>query len=460
MPTQHENSGDPQPLAQGPELRKEPMARITAALNRFIHVESASGIVLLLATAVAMILSNSFANSAMHHFWMTPIGIAIGSFEFRMSLEHWINDGLMAIFFFVIGLEVKRELVLGELRDPRRAVLPIAAAVGGMIVPAGVYLLLQHGKPGESGWGIPMATDIAFVVGCLAILGSRAPRGLRTMLLTLAIIDDIGAIAVIAIGYSKGIRLDWLALGLLGLVVVYSLTRLGIRRMAGYAVVGAFVWYAFLQSGVHATVAGVFLGLITPARSYVSQRRFAKVLQRLAEVFNEGTWDRQSHRAEQVGHLRWAARETISPLEYLEAALHPWVAFVIMPVFALANAGVEIRLSSIDVPLITAVALGLLLGKPLGIALAAMAAVKSGLAVLPDRVGWGMIVAGGALSGIGFTMALFIASLALDDALLTSGKVGVLLGSALSAAAGLTFLVALSRPAKSPGPAESGSRVS
>jgi len=460
MPTRHDMPDDPGAPAQCPELPEEPMDRIARALSRFIHVESASGVVLFLAACAAMVLSNSPASAAVHHFWMTPIGIAIGSFELRMSLEHWINDGLMTIFFFVIGLEVKRELVLGELRDPRQAVLPVVAAAGGMIAPACVYLLLQYGKPGEAGWGIPMATDIAFVVGCLAVMGTRAPRGLRTMLLTLAIVDDIGAILVIAFGYSSGLRLDWLALGLIGLGAVYVCPRLGIRRIAVYATVGAFVWYSFLRSGMHATIAGVFLGMMTPARSYVSERRFARLLRRVAGVFQEGTWSRQPDRAEQVGRLRWAARETISPLEYLEATLHPWVAFVIMPVFALANAGVEIRLSGLETSVAVAVALGLLLGKPLGITLATLISVKSGLATLPDRVGWGMVVAGGALSGIGFTMALFIAGLALDEALLPSGKAGVLLGSALSAVVGLALLVLFSRTPGTPSKSKDDSSIS
>jgi NhaA family Na+:H+ antiporter len=435
-----------------PDLPEGPLDPLLRAVNRFLHVESASGVVLLLATVVALVLSNSAAGTAMHQFWLTYMGIHVGAFELRMSLEHWINDGLMTIFFFVIGLEVKRELVLGELRDLRRAALPIAAAAGGMIAPACFYLLLQHGKPGQAGWGIPMATDIAFVVGCLALLGTRVPRGLRVMLLSLAIVDDIGAILVIAIGYSTDLRLGWLAWGLLGLSAVYGLIRLGARRIAVYAAVGAFVWYAFFRSGVHATIAGVILGLMTPARNYVSERRFARFIRKIAGVFQDGTWAEQPHRVEQVGRLRWAARETVSPLEFLEATLHPWVAFVIMPVFALANAGVELRLSELDVPLAMAVVLGLVVGKPLGITLAALAAVRSGLATLPDRVNWGMVIAGGALSGIGFTMSLFIAGLALDEALLATGKVGVLFASVLSAVAGISLLVWCSRPSqRSPG---------
>ena len=231
--------------------------------QRFLHVESAGGLALLAATCTALVLGNSPAAHAVHDFWMTPIGIEVGAFRLHLSLEDWINDGFMTIFFFVIGLEVKRELVLGELRDPQRAFLPIAAAIGGMVVPAGIYLLF-HGKSGESGWGIPMATDIAFVVGCMAILGTRVPHGLRVMLLSLAIADDIGAILVIAIGYSSGIQAGWLAMGLVAMGAVYGCQRMGVRATMVYAALGLFAWYAFLQSGVHATIAGVILGLMTP----------------------------------------------------------------------------------------------------------------------------------------------------------------------------------------------------
>jgi NhaA family Na+:H+ antiporter len=226
--------------------------------------------VLLACTVVALVIANSSLGDAYHRWWHTQVGVEFGTIQLRKSLEHWINDGLMTLFFFVVGLEVKRELVLGELRDPRAAVLPIVGAIGGMLGPAGLYLALIGSSPAARGWGIPMATDIAFVVGCLALLGSRVPHGLRVMVLSLAIADDIGAILVIALGYSSGIAWLPLALGLLGLGVVVLCERLGIRSFGIYTVLGVAIWLAFVKSGVHATIAGVLLGLLTPARPYLS----------------------------------------------------------------------------------------------------------------------------------------------------------------------------------------------
>jgi NhaA family Na+:H+ antiporter len=432
----------PAPFSKTPGGRR---GRIAAAWERFLSVESASGVLLLAATCVALILGNSPAAETVHRFWTTTLGLEIGCCQLRLPLELWVNDGLMAIFFFVIGLEIKRELVLGELRDPRRAALPIAAAIGGMVAPACIYLLLEHGKPGARGWGIPMATDIAFVVGCMAILGPRIPHGLRVMLLSLAIVDDIGAILVIAVGYSSGLSPGWLACGLAGLGAVYVLRRLGLRRIAVYAILGTFVWYAFFRSGVHATIAGVILGLMTPARNDRGGRQFVAVLRRAGAIFGGERWQSSSHRAVQVRRLQRALGQTIAPLEYLEGTLHPWVAFLIMPVFALANAGVEVHVSALGHPVAVAVALGLLLGKPAGILLAVFLAVRSGLARLPERTPWSLIAAGGVLSGIGFTMALFIAGLALDEGLLASGKIGILAGSALSAILGMGLMRLCSR---------------
>ena len=242
--------------AEPTDLPREPIHRLIGPLERFLHVEAAAGVVLLVATAVALVLANSPWSEAFLSFWTTKITIGVGAFEMSHSLRHWINDGLMAVFFFVIGLEVKREIVVGELRDRERAALPVAAALGGMIVPAGIYMLLQHGQPGESGWGIPMATDIAFVVGCMAVLGSRIPVGLRVFLLSLAIADDIGAVLVIAIGYTDNIDLVALAFGAVGIGVIAVLARLGVRSFLAYTLLGGGVWLLFHESGVHATIAG------------------------------------------------------------------------------------------------------------------------------------------------------------------------------------------------------------
>jgi NhaA family Na+:H+ antiporter len=414
-----------------------PIDRLIEPIERFMHVEAAGGIVLLVCTVVALAIANSPFADAYHHFWETEIGITVGGLRLSHSLEHWINDGLMALFFFVVGLEVKRELVLGELRDPRRAALPLVAAIGGMVVPAAVYLALQAGTPAQRGWGIPMATDIAFVVGCMAVLGSRVTQGIRAMILTLAIADDIGAILVIALGYSAGIHVPSLALGMAGAASIVVLARLGVRSFGVYTLVGALVWLAFLQSGIHATLAGVVIGLLTPAEAHSSETGFAQLLKRIAERASGGAFDVGS-----VREIERATRETVSPLAYLEARLHPWVAFVVMPVFALANAGVPIRLDSLGSPVALAVAAGLVVGKPFGIVATSWLAVRLGIARLPEGASWTAIAAGGVLAGIGFTMALFVASLALEGALLESAKVGVLVGSAVSAVAGLALFVA------------------
>jgi NhaA family Na+:H+ antiporter len=377
--------------------------------------------------------------------WKTSIGVEVGDYELRHSLKHWINDGLMVLFFFVIGLEVKRELVLGELRDFRRAVLPVAAAIGGMLIPALVYLGFQMGQPGQRGWGIPMATDIAFVIGCITILGTRVPAGLRLMLLSLAIVDDIGAILVIAIGYTEGMHLDWLGAGVIGVGLIFVMQRLGVRSLFAYWVVGVVTWAAIHESGVHATIAGVVLGLLTPARPYLARGVAGKLAERANKLFHADEWGTEPDRAERIAQHRRLTLETVSPLEYLIYVLHPWVAFVIMPVFALANAGVPIAVDELLSPVAIAVMLGLGLGKPAGILLMTWLAIRLRIAELPAGITWRHILGGGFLAGIGFTMALFIAGLALSDSLLQEAKVGVLVGSAASAVVGMTILFSAPR---------------
>ncbi len=422
---------------------QEPIDRIIEPLSRFLHVEAAGGAVLLGATAIALILANSPLGDGYVAFWTTPLEFGIGTFKMSYSLRHWINDGMMAVFFFVVGLEVKREIVIGELADLRKAALPIAAAIGGMLVPATVYLLFQAGEPAQAGWGIPMATDIAFVVGCMAVLGSRLPSGLRVLLLSLAIADDIGAILVIAIAYTDTINLVALGLGCIGIVVVAVLAKIGVRRIPVYLAIGSLVWLAFHESGIHATIAGVALGLLTPARSYIDREGFSRVLMRVQEVFDGEEWSRTGHRGDKLRRFQWLARETISPVEYLEQSLHPWSSFVIIPIFALANAGVAFSLADIADPVAVAVAMGLSVGKPLGIVLLSFIAVRLGLATLPEGVSWSVLTAAGFLAGIGFTMSLFIAGLALEGQSLEAAKVGVLAGSLISAIVGMGLLSAI-----------------
>jgi NhaA family Na+:H+ antiporter len=424
------------------DFAKEPIDRFLAPIERFLHVEAASGIVLLLATGTALTLANSTLAEGFLALWKTPVAFGLGSLEMRYSLQHWINDGVMAVFFFVVGLEVKRELVLGELRDLRQAALPIAAALGGMIAPAGLYLAFQLGEPAQSGWGIPMATDIAFVVGCMALLGPGVPHGFRVLLLSVAIADDIGAILVIAIGYTETIHFGALFGGVVGIGAILALTRLGVRSLGVYAALGIGVWFAFHESGIHATIAGVILGVMTPARPYLSETLFARMLRRADGVLH-GEWDTQPHRAADVRRFQRATREMVSPLEYLEHLLHPWVSFVIMPLFALANAGVSVSLSDFGSPVAVAVATGLVIGKPLGIGLVSWLAVRVGLAALPEGVTWSVLLGGGLLAGIGFTMALFIAGLALDGAALDAAKVGILGASGIAAVLGMIVLTRL-----------------
>ncbi|MFO7610402.1 MAG: Na+/H+ antiporter NhaA, partial [Candidatus Krumholzibacteriia bacterium] len=424
-------------------LPRQPIHRVVDPVARFLHVEAASGVLLLACTAVALVLANSAAADWYAALWKTPIGFSFGDFSMIHSLKHWINDGLMAIFFFVVGLEVKREMVLGELRDPRRAALPVAAAIGGMIVPAGIYLLLIGGGEAARGWGIPMATDIAFVVGCLAVLGPRVPRILRVLLLTLAIVDDIGAILVIAIGYTESLDLAMLGLAFAGLALVWILGRLGARSFSVYVMVGAVVWFGFHESGVHATIAGVLLGLLTPASTYLPTNVIGNLLRRADETLHGGEWGHMPHRADTVHGLSCAVRESISPLEYLEARLHPWSSFVIMPVFALANAGVAFSLGDFADPVAVAVMAGLVVGKPVGILLLSFLAVRLVTRGLPEGLTWPALAGGSFLAGIGFTMALFIAGLALDGATLDAAKVGVLGASALAAVLGMGLLVAV-----------------
>jgi NhaA family Na+:H+ antiporter len=392
-------------------------------------------------TAIALVLANSPWAEAWNAFWHTEVRLGVGNWELHASLAHWVNDGLMTVFFFLVGLEIKRELVDGELRTARRAALPIVAALGGMIAPAVIYLLLAGSGAGARGWGIPMATDIAFAVGILALLGQRVPIGLKIFLLALAIVDDIGAIVVIALFYSGA--LHWVALGLaaLGLIFVYGMNRLGVRSIALYWIVGAGVWLAMHYSGIHPTIAGVALGLITPGRAWVPGESLSELLLDAVDRL-DGKVERPRDRSRIVDDLTFTARETLSPLERLEAALHPWVAFAIMPIFALANAGVALQPAAAKHGIAWAVVAGLVLGKPLGITLFAWFAVRSGVAQLPAGVTWRSLFGAGCLGGIGFTMSLFIAGLALEGTPLDAGKIGILVGSTVSAMLGPVILLA------------------
>jgi len=412
----------------------------TKPFAAFLRIEAAGGAILLLSTVVALVLANSPWAHPFLGVWETPIGLHIGSWEFVRSLREWINDGLMTLFFFLVALELKRELVLGELNNPRMAALSIAAALGGMVVPAALYLLLQWGHPGAGGWGTVMATDTAFVIGGLALLGSRIPQSLRVFMLSLAIVDDIGAILVVAIGYSSHIAWGALAWGAFGVAAVPALTLAGVRNTAIYLLVGVFIWFAVDASGIHATITGVILGLLTPARRWVSDERLYAILGKVVAhpSSHEGSGDTKDRESLHVAEV--AARETLSPVERLEMMLHPWVGFVIMPLFALANAGVPLSTGDLRNPVMVAVFVGFALGKPIGVLSFSWLAVRSGIARRPPDLGWGLLVGGSLLAGIGFTMALFIANLAFSPSLIDAAKLGILSASVFSAVAGLALL--------------------
>jgi NhaA family Na+:H+ antiporter len=432
-----EQKGNP----ENTRLPKEFVDRLKNPFVRFLHIESASGSILLLFTVAALVLSNSPWAAAFEHAWETQVGLHFGSFEFTRSLREWINDGLMTLFFFLVALELKRELILGELNKPRMAALSIAAALGGMIVPAAIYLALQTGQPGQSGWGTVMATDTAFVIGCLALLGSRIPQSLRVFMLSLAIVDDIGAILVVAIGYSSDIAWWPLAIASLGLVIIRAMAMLGFRGFPLYFLVGGVIWLAVDASGIHATITGVMLGLMTPARRWVSDERLYAILGQVIAhpASNESSRDTTDRQTLQMAEI--AARETLSPVERLEITLHPWVGFVIMPLFAFANAGLPLAFSDLGSSVTLAVFLGFVLGKPIGVMLFSWLAVRLHIAILPPELSWRLLAGGSFLAGIGFTMALFIANMAFSESLIDSAKLGIFLASVFSAVAGLALLM-------------------
>jgi Na+:H+ antiporter, NhaA family len=405
-------------------------------------------LVLLACTAMALAWANSPWADAYQHFWEVPIAIGVGDFAIRETLHHWINDGLMAVFFFLVGLEIKREILVGELASRRRAMLPMAAALGGMVVPALLYTAVNAGGPGAAGWGIPMATDIAFALGVLALLGPRVPLALKVFLAALAIVDDIGAVLVIALFYTAELSsqaLIW-AGALFGLLVVSN--AVGVRHPAVYALLGLALWVAFLESGVHATVSGVLLAFTIPARTRIDAGEFLARGRKALEGFAAaGVTDadvltsRAHHEA--ILDLETAAEAAQAPLQKLEDKLHGAVAFGIMPLFALANAGVSLS-GGADVlatPVPLGIVLGLVLGKPLGITLFAWLATRLRLAERSDDMTWGMIHGVGWLGGIGFTMSLFIAGLAFTDGeLLVPAKLGILTASLVAGGVGWRLL--------------------
>ncbi len=425
---------------------------------RFVEIEAAGGIVLVIAAGVALLWANIDYHSY-DSFWHAHVSLDLSIWSFDQSLQHVVNDVLMVIFFLVVGAEIKREVTHGELRDPRHAALPIMAALGGMIVPAGIYAIFNAGSAGASGWGIPVATDIAFALGVLALVGRGVPVQLKVFLLTLAVADDVGGILIIAIFYSESIQYEWL-LGMVGAVAFLLLLRqLGFRHPGVHAIGGVFLWLTLWEAGVHATLAGVILGLIVPANALYEgrgvTRRIDYLLQRLRHVQDDPDPVVREHDThETLRNLEHISREGVSPLERLEEAIAPISAFVVVPIFALANAGIHLTGDSISAALSSEIAwgvlAGLLLGKFFGVMAASAVAIRLGIAFKPPELRWGHLGGAALLAGIGFTVAIFIANLSFDGPdsamLLEDAKIGIFAASIIAAVFGFATLRSLRNP--------------
>jgi Na+:H+ antiporter, NhaA family len=414
--------------------------------QRFFRTETVGGSVLLLFGIAALALANSSLAEAYERLWQIPLKIGIVDHSLSMSVHGWINDGLMALFFLLVGLEIKRELLVGELASIRKAALPIACAIGGMIVPAALYWIFNPNGFGARGWGIPIATDIAFALGALALIAPGAPTGARVFLAALAIVDDMGAVLVIATFYSQMIA--WGALSVAGLLVLvlFGFNAIGVRHLWPYLLVGAALWYFVHESGVHATVAGVALAFTIPTRTRTNAVQFSREARSLLDRFDQtesGDFIVLTSKGQQEAlfALECATEGVTAPILRLEQALHKFSAFVVMPLFAFANAGVKLSLPIQHAEIAVGALAGLVVGKPLGIMAAALLAVKSGVAKLPRAVGWTSLLGYAWLAGIGFTMSLFIAMLAFDETAPTkAAKTGILAGSLLAGVAGAIVL--------------------
>lgn len=432
--------------------KKEPIEVLLKPINDFLHKEASGGILLIIFTLIALAWANSPWSDSYHDLWHTYISINAGALTLKLSFHHWINDGLMVIFFFVVGLEIKRELLVGELSSFKKASLPVAGAIGGMLVPALIYFLFNTSGEGSKGWGIPMATDIAFVVGIMALLGSRIPITIKIFVLALAIADDIGAVLVIAIFYSSQISFAALLIATVVIIILIILNKLGTKSLILYSILGIVLWLSFLKSGVHATIAGVLLAFTIPAKARFNTKRFSEKTRELLNRFDEGGEDTDhvmsnASRQHAVASIEDSCEKILTPLQRFEHKLHPWVAFFIIPLFALANAGVTLSgldiLDSILSPVSLGIITGLFIGKQVGIFTFSFIAVKLKLSSLPEGVNWKNLYGAGLLAGIGFTMSLFIEGLAFTDpALLDLGKIGVLSGSILSGFIGYFVLKA------------------
>jgi NhaA family Na+:H+ antiporter len=443
-----------QPLVEPSEFRDltviEQLAeRALRPFQLFARRQAAGGLVLLACTGAALALANSRWADLYARLLHEPFGVRLGHFSIDFDLHHWINDGLMALFFFAVGLEIKRELLVGELAEPRKALLPIAGAVGGMVVPAGLYAWVNAGGPGLRGWGIPMATDIAFALGALVLLGPRAPEPLRVFLAALAIVDDLGAVLVIALFYTSGLEWRGIAIGLVFLLGLVAANRAGVHRPLPWIILGVGLWYGLLLSGVHATLAGVLVAMTVPARTRIKRGALSAVVRRAADRLEMRPGDpvpaMDPRRFATITYLRRALVEAKTPLERFEHAVNPWVTFAVMPMFAFFNAGIALdasALATLGTPVPLGIVLGLVVGKQVGVFIASWLAVRSGLAALPESVTWRQLYGVAWLTGIGFTMSLFISGLAFaDTSFETPAKLGILVASGVSAIGGVLILL-------------------
>ncbi len=440
-------------MQQDKLYKKDQFQQLVQPLTKFLATENLSSKLLLLATIIALIWANSPWAQTYFEILHIEIGFSFGGFELNNSLLHWINDGLMVIFFFVVGLEIKREFLVGELSNPKKAALPIIAALGGMVVPALIFTIFNFGGPGASGWGIPMATDIAFALGVIMVLGDRVPAPLKVFLLALAIIDDLGAIVVIALFYTADLSINSLiaAGAILAILVIFN--KIGIKRSWPYLFLGVFLWLAVYQSGIHATIAGVLLAMTIPSSTKMGIGEFVNETNTAINGFPENEFTIMCVDEEQkdsIKRLELAAKHVQSPLQRLEDALHSLSGIVVIPIFALANAGVSFSLDSLagslTNPVFIGIVLGLILGKQIGVTLFSWLGVKLGLANLPTGVNWKHVYGLSCLAGIGFTMSLFITNLAfVDVALIETAKVAILGASLTSAIIGLVILISITK---------------
>ena len=436
-------------------IESKKTGRIRARFHQFLEADASGGVLLILCTFAALLWANSPFQDAYEHLLHSEIAIQVGSFHFEMHLLHWVNDVLMAVFFFVVGLEIKREIIAGELSSFKKAIFPALGAIGGMIVPAALFVIFAAGRPGAQGWGIPMATDIAFSLGILSLLGKRVPLPLKVFLVALAIVDDLGAIGVIALFYTSNLAVGYLYYALAILAVMFVLNRSRVYKIYLYVILGIVVWYFFYLSGIHATIAGVLVAFTIPIRRELDEGIFNKTLPKISIDSSLTTpytiSDSDMHK---IDHLRKNAKRVLSPVQFLEHKLHKVVNFFIMPIFALANAGVHLSSGSstgVDYDYISlSVGLALLLGKTFGILSVAWLGVKLKIAELPNGIKWNQMFGLAMLGGLGFTMSLFISNLAyMDVAMLSAAKIGVLVGSTLAGVLGYCYLkVALPKKPK------------